>query len=226
MASLIKISLLLAIAPLFVAAFCTCELNLASAVAPSVQSLYHAALAETLVDSPQSLSSLEPAAGSSTTGQYQRYDNTGGSNYSSELEVPRGIFASLWRHLANPLPMGTSTVYAKSSTVSSHSQVQHSTAPYCNVYFDGHSWRVLQNCSKFDSRRLHNNYWYQSSSPWFTGVKVSFYCGTYKPEQRYLVHFRSYRPNVFALTFWKYAHQVFEPHGTTHFPVIQKLSLA
>lgn len=95
MALLIKISLLLAIAPLFATAFCTSELNIASAVAPSVQRLYHAALAETLVDSPQSLSSLEPTAGSSTAGQYQRYDNAGGSNYSGELEVSRGIFASL-----------------------------------------------------------------------------------------------------------------------------------
>lgn len=153
MASLIKISLLLAIAPLFVAAFCTCELNIASAVAPSVQSLYHAALAETLVDSPQSLSSLEPAAGSSTTGQYQRYDNTGGSNYSSELEVPRGIFASLWRHLANPLPMGTSTVYAKSSTVSSHSQVNtHTkslshTAQLTSQSFKSYRSRNRKSCS-------------------------------------------------------------------------------
>lgn len=99
MGSLIKISLLLAIAPIFVAAFGTSELNITSAVvsavAPSVQRLYHAALAETLVDSPQSLSSLEPAAGSSTTGHYQRYDNTGGSNCSSKLELSKGIFVSL-----------------------------------------------------------------------------------------------------------------------------------
>lgn len=107
-----------------------------------------------------------------------------------------------------------------------HCPSSMSTARYCNVYFDRHRWRVLHSCSKIDSRRLHNSYWYQSSSPWFTGVKVSLYSGTYKPEHRLVVHFRSYRPNVFTLTFWKYVHQVFESHGTAHFPVIQKLSLA
>ena len=104
--SLTITSLLLAIAPLFVSAFCISEVNTASAVAPSVQNLYHAALAETLVDSPQSLSSLEPTAGSSIAGQRYRYDNAGGSNNSSELEVSRGIFATIWRHSENDLPMG------------------------------------------------------------------------------------------------------------------------
>lgn len=144
MASLIKISLLLAIAPIFVAAFCTCELNIASAVAPSVQSLYHAALAETMVDSPQSLSSLELAAGSSTTGQYQRYDNTGGSNYSTELEVSRGIWQIPfpWGHqrsTPNPLPY---RVTAKSSTL------QHPTVTYVLTVTAGEYFTAAPNLTQ------------------------------------------------------------------------------
>lgn len=120
-------SLLLAIAPPFVAGFVQVNRTHASAVTPSVQNLYHAALAENLVDSPWSLSSLEPTAGSSTPGQHQRYDNTGGSNNSSELEVSRGIFASIWRHSANSLTTGTSGLKtAKTSTIHAPSKPKNS----------------------------------------------------------------------------------------------------
>lgn len=120
-------SLLLAIAPPFVAGFVQVNRTHASAVNPSVQNLYHAALAENLVDSSWSLSSLEPTAGSSTPGQHQRYDNTGGSNNSRELEVSRGIFASIWRHSANSLTMGTSGLKtAKTSTIHAPSKPKNS----------------------------------------------------------------------------------------------------